>query len=388
MIFHLYHQDIQSTVLVSLLLIGACYDLKCPVRSQRQQRSNNSCNIGEAEYMCLRDVFTFQHIEMCATKRHFQRPGYIIVWSGNIDGQVCESQRYQPIRYFNRDGSDCILEKSVCNEEGQILVENGSPVRDRQCRCDYRRGYAFVFDLPNKCNCIPSIEDCSCYLKHCPKFQVLSPDYQCIWQDEIYESMNCTRLLDCNDDIQEKKKTTSTKCAKTNSAGLFSDTPVNKERNCTVRIVYAIICLVILNGIAVIGLFVFIIHAWFQWKCLVSDNGILPGESNCTKLKSKKLGSQNERNQRNKTFDNNDQSTSPPFLYAIKVTDKRENKNQCCVTLQRLVECDYKEHDVDVFYRNSGKQVLHNDIDEKFEQVVRNFGYRLITECSSCRQKR
>lgn len=101
--------------------------------------------------------------------------GYIIVWSGNLNGQICDSQRYQPIRYFNSDGSDCILRKSVCNEEGQIIVEDGSPISDRRCRCDYRRGYSFVSEPKNKCTCIPSIEDCSCYFKHCPKYQEVSP---------------------------------------------------------------------------------------------------------------------------------------------------------------------------------------------------------------------
>ncbi|XP_071139757.1 uncharacterized protein [Mytilus edulis] len=203
--FHVYHKEIQSLIFVILFLIGACYDLKCPVRSQHQQRFNNSCDIFDENYMCLQDVLTFQHIELCATKRHFQRPGYIIVWSGNLNGQICDSQRYQPIRYFNSDGSDCILRKSVCNEEGQIIVEDGSPISDRRCRCDYRRGYSFVSEPKNKCTCIPSIEDCSCYFKHCPKYQEVSPDYKCIWQDEIDERFNCKRFLSWETDNQEKK---------------------------------------------------------------------------------------------------------------------------------------------------------------------------------------
>ncbi|CAC5375757.1 unnamed protein product [Mytilus coruscus] len=168
--------------------------------------------------MCLRDVIKVQNIELCSKKIQFQRPGYKIVWSGNFDGQTCDTKRYQPISHFNLDGSNCIFQKSSCNGEGQITVEDGSPRTDRRCRCDYRRGYAFVSEPSNKCNCIPSNEDCSCYLKHCPFLHKLSPDYKCVWQDDLQYSFNCTTMLERGADGEENRIHQSKHCIMDNSA--------------------------------------------------------------------------------------------------------------------------------------------------------------------------
>lgn len=61
----------------------------------------------------------------------------------------------------------CQYQKHVCSEEGQIVVDKGSNVRDIKCRCDYRKGYAFVIKPKDECTCSPSVEDCSCYQKPC-----------------------------------------------------------------------------------------------------------------------------------------------------------------------------------------------------------------------------
>ena len=68
-----------------------------------------------------------------------------------------------------------VYEKSLCNEEGQIVFKNGTKISDRTCRCDYSRGYDFVVKPKDGCECIPSEEDCSCYHKTCQTGFILSP---------------------------------------------------------------------------------------------------------------------------------------------------------------------------------------------------------------------
>ena len=67
-----------------------------------------------------------------------------------------------------------VYEKSLCNEEGQIVFKNGTKISDRTCRCDYSRGYDFVVKSKDGCECIPSEEDCSCYHKTCQTGFILS----------------------------------------------------------------------------------------------------------------------------------------------------------------------------------------------------------------------
>lgn len=38
---------------------------------------------------------------------------------------------------------------------------------DRACRCDNTRNYSFIKTPRNLCFCLPTKEDCSCYLKQC-----------------------------------------------------------------------------------------------------------------------------------------------------------------------------------------------------------------------------
>ena len=78
--------------------------------------------------------------------------------------------------------SGCILRKSQCKEKGHTVAGNGSPTMDRPCRCDYRKGFAFVSGNRNPCYCIPFEEDCSCYVKPCGGYKNLSQgnSYKCL----------------------------------------------------------------------------------------------------------------------------------------------------------------------------------------------------------------
>lgn len=108
----------------------------------------------------------------------FYLSGNIFIISGNLQyfaGRSCFSNRYQPHKWWTNGSSECQYLKSTCNEEGHVSYDNGTISRDRKCRCDYTNYYAFVNRIKNKCNCEPTLEDCSCYRKDCNKDEVLTP---------------------------------------------------------------------------------------------------------------------------------------------------------------------------------------------------------------------
>ncbi|CAC5379117.1 unnamed protein product [Mytilus coruscus] len=105
--------------------------------------------------------------------------GLKYVISGTFRNIRCSYGRYQPIRFWSNQNSVCINIKSQCIDIGQIIYDNRSTIFDATCRCDYTGGYAFVSEPRNQCFCIPSEEDCSCYIKQCPMNSTLSPDYEC-----------------------------------------------------------------------------------------------------------------------------------------------------------------------------------------------------------------
>ncbi|CAG2195661.1 unnamed protein product [Mytilus edulis] len=67
----------------------------------------------------------------------------------------------------NESMTNCIYAKSLCSEEGQIVYTEDSSKNDKTCRCDYRRNYSFTKTPKHVCYCIPTEEDCSCYIKAC-----------------------------------------------------------------------------------------------------------------------------------------------------------------------------------------------------------------------------
>lgn len=81
----------------------------------------------------------------------------------------CDANTFQPIVFTTHGNSDCLLLKSKCDEEGQVVYSNGSFSNDTVCSCDYTEGYAFVSKPKNSCFCKPSEEDCSCFRVKCSK---------------------------------------------------------------------------------------------------------------------------------------------------------------------------------------------------------------------------
>jgi hypothetical protein len=98
-----------------------------------------------------------------------------MVLVGQLHGVPCTKERFQPVKYWTNGSYNCVYEKSLCNEEGQIVFKNGTKISDRTCRCDYSKGYDFVVKPKDGCECIPSEEDCSCYHKTCQTGFILSP---------------------------------------------------------------------------------------------------------------------------------------------------------------------------------------------------------------------
>lgn len=81
----------------------------------------------------------------------------------------CNAGRFQPIIFTTNGNSECILLKSKCDEDGQVVHSNGTSRNDISCRCDYTKGYSFVSPPENSCFCKPYVEDCSCFRVKCEK---------------------------------------------------------------------------------------------------------------------------------------------------------------------------------------------------------------------------
>lgn len=93
--------------------------------------------------------------------------GKKIVIRGGLDGIKCDKYRYQPIPFLTNVSHQCLFQKSLCTEEGQVVANDSKTNTDVSCRCDYTKGYVFLYRPAHPCFCIPSEEDCSCYLKKC-----------------------------------------------------------------------------------------------------------------------------------------------------------------------------------------------------------------------------
>ncbi|VDI79109.1 Hypothetical predicted protein, partial [Mytilus galloprovincialis] len=160
--------------------ICMAFPLKCPEPAQWSMRARGHCP-DPSKYFCLKNDLINGYSENC-TIFDFLQPGRKNVLRGGLDADICSLERFQPwpITYYTNVSTNCIFLKSKCNGEGQIVYGNGTRNSDTSCRCDYTLGYDFLTRPRNQCFCIPSEEDCSCYLKTCPDSTfMLSPDYKC-----------------------------------------------------------------------------------------------------------------------------------------------------------------------------------------------------------------
>ncbi|CAC5355471.1 unnamed protein product [Mytilus coruscus] len=154
------------------------WQLTCPDSSQWNLRAKGFCNITKPTYYCLFDANSLHYKDFCRDKQDFHKPGHKYIIRGDIDGEPCEENRYQPFKFRTDGNNKCIFGKSVCNEEGQIVQNTGNTTTDTSCRCDYTNGYGFVVEPTRKCFCHPTQEDCSCYKKKCSNNEFLNPIHQ------------------------------------------------------------------------------------------------------------------------------------------------------------------------------------------------------------------
>ncbi|CAC5424593.1 unnamed protein product [Mytilus coruscus] len=154
-----------SVLNASLIIVNAAqyeYDLMCPHKSHLMLRATTQKCDDQEFYHCLYDINTKKISEKCFRPDDYPQ-GYHGVLSGKLHAATCSDGYFAPKIPWSYDGFKCPYQKSVCSEEGQIVVNNGSNKEDIKCRCDYRKGYAFIRNPQNKCTCSPWTEDCSCH---------------------------------------------------------------------------------------------------------------------------------------------------------------------------------------------------------------------------------
>ncbi|CAC5415399.1 unnamed protein product [Mytilus coruscus] len=177
--------------------VCAAFPFKCPEPAQWSTRARGHCP-DPSKYFCLKNDIINGYSENC-TVFDFLQPGRKHVLRGGLDADICSSERYQPwpITFYTNVSTNCIFLKSACNEEGLVVYDNGNRSTDITCRCDYTRGYNFIVKPRNQCFCVPSEEDCSCYLKMCEGSRyVLSPDYGCIHSEKNISINQCKLIID------------------------------------------------------------------------------------------------------------------------------------------------------------------------------------------------
>ncbi|CAG2192622.1 unnamed protein product [Mytilus edulis] len=190
---HPYQIGLQQDDLIgndeNLSLSVTGYDLKCPAKAEWRLRANVSC-YSDSKYVCLFHLLKGKYEENCLGSDQ-SSIGSKLVFQPLFNLANCSADRYQPIVFTTYGNSECILRKSECAGEGQVVYSNESYSKDITCHCDYTKGYTFVSRPKNTCFCKPSTEDCSCFRVKCSN---LSSDYQCITDGDIKAKTTCQEI--------------------------------------------------------------------------------------------------------------------------------------------------------------------------------------------------
>ncbi|CAC5375169.1 TTN [Mytilus coruscus] len=181
-------------------LIQSCVGLsdlkiRCPSQSEWIYRTLWVCNGTETEkYTCLYNAIKLNYEESCKFPPTISGNGVQYVVNLYPNTEPCRhDDRYQPFSLGSNVSSACVFYKSKCSEDGQVLFRRGSHTDDLTCRCDFEQGFGFVNEMSNQCDCIPSIEDCSCYVKRtqCKPGQKFIADYKCLHEDNNSHINTC-----------------------------------------------------------------------------------------------------------------------------------------------------------------------------------------------------
>ncbi|XP_052077387.1 uncharacterized protein LOC127715390 isoform X2 [Mytilus californianus] len=186
------HLSLLLLLLIQINLHGLDngFTFHCPFPSQWNFRAKGLCHLSDG-YHCLYDANKVQNIEACRDGPQFEAPGNKLQIVGSLEVVKCTNERYQPFIFWTNGSHLCKFEKSFCTDEGQVLFSQGTTKKDSTCRCDYTKGYDFVTKPRNTCFCIPTEEDCSCFIRHCSSGLVLSPDYKCVPVIKLLEISQC-----------------------------------------------------------------------------------------------------------------------------------------------------------------------------------------------------
>ncbi|XP_052089505.1 alpha-latroinsectotoxin-Lt1a-like [Mytilus californianus] len=176
-------------LILTVMCTTVSYHLQCPDISQRTLRASAYClSSFRSEYTCLFDTNRLRFSEQCEKNQDYVTRGEKYVVTGRRRNVDCSSERYQPFPLWSNVSGVCLYQKTICKGEGQVLYNNGTLISDRACRCDYTKGYKFIKQPKQNCFCIPSAEDCSCYLNKCAVGFTLSPDYECVYEEHDNDS--------------------------------------------------------------------------------------------------------------------------------------------------------------------------------------------------------
>ncbi|CAC5381696.1 unnamed protein product [Mytilus coruscus] len=179
---------------------------KCPEPSQWNIRAKSICD-NTKTYICLFDENRQRYAEFCGRASDFENPGYKQILLGGPTRKPCSEYKFQPFKFWTNGSSDCVYKKTSCNQEGQMIHNNGTLQTDRVCRCDYTKNYDFVYKPINGCFCMPSTEDCSCYRKPCPAGYRLTPEYDCLHKSKWKLSFSCPEINEDTIDVHDEMST-------------------------------------------------------------------------------------------------------------------------------------------------------------------------------------
>ncbi|MDP0562711.1 MAG: hypothetical protein QS721_10465 [Candidatus Endonucleobacter sp. (ex Gigantidas childressi)] len=134
----------------------------------------------DKSYMCLFNENNGKYTHLCSIEPDYEPAGFKQVLVGGRTRAPCGDGFYQPFLFWTNESSECALQHSLCNGEGQYVYTSGDTKIDNTCSCDSFCGYSFIVPPKNGCYCVPASEDCTCYKKPCPSGQVLTQDHGCM----------------------------------------------------------------------------------------------------------------------------------------------------------------------------------------------------------------
>lgn len=195
-----YLKEISNSCLILIFAVCSVYTRPykyCPENVNWNLAAHVICPSNYQKFHCL-EIANGMYFWNCSDIKRIPAGEYPVLdsFSFNINSKQCPLNAFQPRPMFSNTDFHCVLEKSKCTEEGSITRSLGTTSEDVKCSCDYTRGYAFQTAPVNECYCIPSQEDCSCYLKKCNESYILNQDYQCSTNTPnlLQRSNKCTAL--------------------------------------------------------------------------------------------------------------------------------------------------------------------------------------------------